>query len=248
MKLVTCLIFSIFLFFQTSCDTESHSGKKNPKPRMKDGVAKSFYKGGKLHSEIVYKDGKKTGKAIEYYKNGGKSLEIDYKNGIKHGNVKRFFENGQLSELILYVDGKKNGVQKKWRENGKLVTEAPYMNDLPCQGLKEYLLDGSIKMNYPSIIITPINKLDTQGLYILRLTLSNKSRNVSYAKGILNSECISDALDPIFFDENTGVGEIRYYLSPGEFKMEEINIIAKVKTLLGNVKIIQKSYNVAIDN
>ncbi len=46
----------------------------------------------------------------------------------------------------------------------------------------------------------------------------------------------------------TGEYQIDYFVAPGHFIMEKINIVCKATTVLGNPYIIEKSYSVAVEN
>jgi antitoxin component YwqK of YwqJK toxin-antitoxin module len=237
----------IFLAFLISC--EEKKSKNSGLVKGKDGVVKQFSKDGKLETEITLKDGKRHGIARNYYRNGKVSLEINYVDNGKDGQSKRFYESGKIYQLTNYKKDKIDGFLKKYRESGQVISEARYENDEPCNGLREYLLNGNLKKKYPIIQITPINRLREEGFYILALKLTERNNSVHYYKGKLSpSGCLHQDLDHIYFNEAKKQGEIKYYLPPGGFLMEEINIIAKVKTSLGNEYITQRSYNLAIDN
>ena len=45
-----------------------------------------------------------------------------------------------------------------------------------------------------------------------------------------------------------GIGVMDFYVSKGSFKMETINIVARIKTSLNNYHIIQREYHLALEN
>jgi hypothetical protein len=244
-------LYIILLTVAVSCipftdnSDEKTTSKKSSK---KDGVNKTFYSNGKLRSEVPIRDGKKNGTARDFYQNGKTHLEIEYVNSVKHGITRMYYENGNLYQESPYENGKINGVQKKFREDGRLMAEVPYRNGEICMGLKEYLTDGSLKKNYPTIVVTPIDNILKEDRYTLRLTMSDKSKNVVFYQGNLSDNCLMDGLERVYETPVKGVSEIIYYLMPGQFLMEQINIIAKVKTPLGNEYVTQRKYNVAIEH
>jgi hypothetical protein len=234
-----------------SCVFESGDKKETNKKNkiVQDGLVKDYFSNGKLRAEINYKKGKRHGKAKQYYKDGKLFQEIDYANDLKHGIARKYYENGKLFQETPYDSGQIHGIQKKYHTNGNLVAEIPYDYDNPCMGLKEYGTDGSPRKSYPTIIVTPVDNILRDGKYILKISMSNHTKNVEYYKGTLLSRgCLSNFMGNIFESEEKGVGEIVYPLPSGSFIMEEINIVAKVKTLQGNYYITQKRYNVAVDN
>lgn len=245
------ILFAIILAVANACvfDTTKKEEDSGSKKSKKEGVAVSKYPNGKIRSEITMKNGKKNGRATDYYESGVKHLEIDYVNNIKHGWARRYYENGKLYQETPYDSGEMHGIQKKYRENGKLSAEIPYRHNLPCMGLKEYVLDGSPKTNYPTIVVTPVDNLWRDGEYILKLSLSDKSRAVEFFEGDLDEGgCLGFNAVPVGKTDPTGVAIISYRLPPGGFVMETINIIAKVQTLQGNYYITQRKYNLAIEN
>lgn len=249
MRRICILLLSVWIV--AGCGDGKKSGqsdKKNAKA-LKDGVSKAYFKDGKKKTEIPIKDGKKHGLAIEYYNNGNKFQEVTYKEGIKEGVARKYFETGQLAQETNYVAGQMHGVQKKYRANGKLSSEAEFYKDEPCVGLKEYLLDGSLKKKYPQIVITPKDRILEEGTYILNLSLTDKVKEVEYFVGELtHGKYIGEAASKIWTTDRYGKADITFHLLPGQFVMEKVNVIAKIKTTLGNYYITQKSMNVAIES
>ena len=77
--------------------------------------------------------------------------------------------------------------------------------------------------------------------------MSDKSKNVEFFKGQLtDGKFWNDQLEPIPISD--GIGMLEYYVSKGSFKMETINIICRAKTSLDNYQILQREYNLALEN
>lgn len=251
--MVKYLIFASIVL--TSCEfiakdkAASGKGASTPSEDKTNGVVKANYPDGSLRAEIPHVEGLKHGMATEYYKTGKIFQTIEYAKGLKHGWAKRYWENGNLYQETPYDSGKIHGEQKKYREDGKLASVAVYEYDNPCVDLKEYLLDGKQKRDYPKIVITPIDNLWRDNEYILRLSVSDKTKSVEFFTGKLtNGRCLGDQASKVWNTDRNGVGEITITLPPGGFMMEELNIIAKVKTRQGNYYITQRKYNLAIQN
>ena len=82
---------------------------------------------------------------------------------------------------------------------------------------------------------------------IVRISLSQKAR-VEYYKGELtDGKYIGDKAEKLY-TERDGTAVIVYNLSPGQFVMEKLNIIAKIKTDLGNYLITERTFRVAAQN
>jgi MORN repeat variant len=241
---VFLIIFSIF-----SCETKQKNPKSTKKSDTTDGVKKYYDKDGKLKTELTILNGKRNGLSKTYYKNGKVSLAMNYKMGLRDGLSKRFYEEGTLYQETDYKNDKIDGVRKKYKESGKLMSEAKFENDFPCIGLQEILANGKLKDDFPSIVITPVDRLKTEGTYTINLSLSNKSRRVKFYIGNLSlSGCLSDKLVSVRTDPQTGIGKVPYTLPPGGFMMDELNFVAEVETLSGNCYITQKKFFVSIEN
>jgi hypothetical protein len=251
---------SVFLFFGLplllsllSCE-DKPSGKKHKKEKVRDGVVKSYYDEAKkmIKAEVTMKNGKQEGSAIQYYKSGRKALEMFYKDGLREGMATRYFENGTVGQQTMYAKDKMHGIQKKFKESGKLLSEAEFYEDKPCKGLKEYLIDGTLKAvkDYPKIVIKPIDRIFMDGMYVLKLSLSEKAKEVEFYTGVLtNQKYIGmDASRVWSLSGNKNEAEIVFTLPPGSLVMEKLNIIAKFKTVNGNYYITEVPYNVAVEN
>lgn len=227
---------------------ESKNEEVNPED-VKDGVAITKLPDGTIYTEIPMKNGKKNGRA-KIYSKGKVRQEVDYVDDVRHGEYRHYYESGVLYKVTPFVNNKEHGIEKRYRKDGLLSAEIPYNNGVLCMGLQEYLLDGSPKTDYPSIVITPVDNMLLNGEYKLIITMSNGSKSVEFFNGKLeDGGCLSaDRKSDIKRGKRPGSGEINYFLYAGDFIMEEINIIAKMKTVQGNYYITKRKYNVAIEN
>jgi hypothetical protein len=242
MKAGVLLLFMISVFF-LGCTKEEQ--KKNVGKLQ--GLHKFYFPDGSLYLEINYKDSLPHGLAKRYFKNGQLLEEAEYRDGIQHGVTKTYFENGNLSSITPYDSGRIHGTKKKYRKDGTPAYQAPYHYDQPCVGLTELFLSGRPVDTYPKIVITPKDDMLRSNMFTLEFTLSNKSRMVEYYKGQLtDGKYIGSSAKEIYV--SNGVGKLFYVIPPGAFEMEQMNIIAKVKTDLGNYYITQAKYNLAIEN
>lgn len=252
-NMLTPLVLLMCVSLLTSCSQEKKKKQKKTtkSESAQEGLVTSLFENGKVRTEINYENGLKQGVAKEYYNEGTIFQEINYNKGIKEGQAKRYYENGKLYQQTDYRGGKMHGKQLKFRDNGKPASVASFSQDEPCLGLVEYTLDGAVKKKYPSIVITPIDKMLTDNKYTLRISMSDNARSAEYYLGKLEANgCFGDKVKRLWPSSSTqkGIVEVDYYLPRGAFIMESINIIAKVKTPLGNYYISQRTYNVAAEN
>jgi antitoxin component YwqK of YwqJK toxin-antitoxin module len=214
-----------------------------------DGLKKYFYADGKtLYMEVPYENGVPHGSSKQYFKDGQLFEQMTYVKGVKHGLTLKYYEDGKLSQETPYDSGRVHGIQKKYRKDGGLAYEAPYHYDKPCVGLKEYYTSGREVNKYPAIVIREENRILNDNRFSLHISLSENITRVEFFKGKLtNEKYVGNEVESIWA-EKPGVARLDYFLPPGSFVMEEINIIARYKTELGNYKILQKKYNLAQEN
>lgn len=242
----------LFLMFFVSCTSEK---SKDESPEYvtvnPDGskTIKSFYKSKKVKSVVTFKDSVRNGIARSYDEAGNLLLEVNYVNDKREGEAKRFYTGGAVFQVTEYKNDVMNGKQQKFRGNGSPISEARYENDHPCLGLTEYLENGNRRTKYPQMVIKEIDRIAASGQYTLELSMKPAVKKVKYYTGKLTpSGCLSDTNDGVLMDESRRVGLIRYRLLPGEFIMQELNIVAVAETLNGNSYVCQKTFNVAIRN
>lgn len=222
------------------------STEKETKSAVKNGIIK-VYRDDKqrLHKELSYKNGKLDGLSRIYHPNGKLYLETEWANDKRHGLTKQYFQSGILYSETYYDSGKITGILKKYHKDGKLKAEVPYNNGIECAGLKEYILNGDPRPYYPSIVITPENKILSEGYYYLHLSVSERVKTVTFYKGYLKDNCLHSNLEKVS-PSTRDKAKWSYALSQGQFVMETVNFIAKIETIAGNTLVVQKSFNVAI--
>jgi len=147
------LIFNLFTFC-VSAQIKSfylHEGDTInivDKDSLKQGVWRTFYSGGKLKSETVYKNNKKQGLEISWYNSGcikqetffnngqldgpvtfyshncKKELTESYKNGVKEGLETAYYSNGRIKSEGNFKKGNLDGVYKVYNKNGEFSFES----------------------------------------------------------------------------------------------------------------------------
>lgn len=238
--------FIILFFFLLACDDLPKEGSKK---KIKDGVVKQYYASKVVKNEIEYKDGKRHGTAKNYYKDGTLHQQIEYTNGKKNGDAITYYENGKVFQITPYENNLMHGIRKKYRPNGQLMAEVPYNYDRPCKGLKEYLLDGSLKKQYPKLIVDPVDNLLKDGSYILRVKSSDGTSKIKfYVNTKLGANGCLEGGEPSTSQNESGVFEVKFNLPENAFIMEELHFVAEITTTLGNPYITYTKHNLAIEN
>jgi MORN repeat variant len=249
-RIATVLITGLVL---NSCNLKFETKElKDTANTKKDSirVEVSKHPNGKIKAEVPYKGKLKDGLGKMYDKDGNITLELPYVAGKREGQSKKYYEGGkQVYQTTEYKADKFHGWQVKYRDTGEVMSEARYEDDFACTGLKEYYTDNTLKKEYPKLVITPIDKIQSQGVYSLLISMSEKVRKVKYYTGNLSaSGCLNDDLYAILQDEQAKTGKLVYNIPAGAFLMEEVNIIAALETIHGNTYITQRKHNLAIQN
>lgn len=246
------LILSIFLSGCFMPARENQSQVEPPTPRkgndVENGVYKKYRDDGKLFSEIPMKNGKRNGLAKDYYPDGTLHHEIEYVNGLKHGAARTYYENGQLYMHSTYSAGKLDGVQKKYRDNGLLMAEIPYKMGQPGIGLKEYLRDGKEKTNFAKLIIEPVDKIQSENIYELKLYFDKRGKKAPdfYIGELTDGQYLPN--EPGIIPRQGHSALLELELPPSTYINHEFNIISVFYTRLGNPYVVQRSYKVDIRN
>ena len=221
---------------------------KDKDGRIIEGEYKKYNAKGKLAAVMHFKDKVLHGPATKYYADG-KTVrsELNYEQGQLQGIQKRYYESGKLYKEEMFVNGKRHGLTKKYRESGMLMTEAMYKNGFAGTDLKEYLTNGKLKKKYPKIIVKEEDRLTLNGTYTVKVYLSDKSKKVKYYLGKLDEgKFLHDKLEQQH-NVNQGILTYTFHLRPGEFLMQELDIVARVPTRLNNTFVTTRKYRLGIE-
>jgi hypothetical protein len=235
------ILFRIVIFILCAACTSQESFDAE-----KVSIVKSYRPDGRLYATVAYVNNKPHGTGLQYHPNQKLYIEAEYSNGFKHGVAKQYYQSGVLYSETPFTQGKIDGIVKKYHKDGKLKAEIPYKNDFECIGLKEYILTGEPRPHYPEIIITPENRLLSGAGYLLHIALSERVQQASFFMGDLTDGCLNETLtDVLRTGKDTGVIEIM--VKPGESVKANINIIARIETIAGNVLVTQQDHALAIN-
>jgi hypothetical protein len=243
---ISRIVFVCFALFVTSCQPQADKGKLKSEEVNPDGsvLRRTFKPNGKLFAEIHKKDGKKNGVTKNFYDNGKVQVETNFVNDKKEGDSKFYYEDGKICQHVIYKNDVKNGIEKHYYKNGKLACEIPYLDGEVQPGLKEYSSEGVLIRNSPTIVVTPINKMVTENKYILRLSLSNQSHAVSFAR-IYSGE---EKKSKLAIQAQNGIGDLTFVVSPGKGYREQVILEASFETAYGNPYVTRTTYNLSIVN
>lgn len=106
-----------------------NTGELKSETPLKDGIAYTYFKSGKISSMANIKNGKLHGKAVEFYDTGEEKYTGTFINGKTEGLVHEYYKNGNIKSICMYKNDKKEGVEKEYKEDGKtLIKETNYKN------------------------------------------------------------------------------------------------------------------------
>ncbi|GEM_PF-293338 len=111
-----------------------------------NGIIKSYYPNGKVHTQESYVDDVKDGAFYTYYENGNLAEEKNFSSGVLNGWIRTFYESGLLREEVYIENGIRNGVDKLYYGNGALAQVRSYKNGK---------LIKIIKLDYDSTYVAP---------------------------------------------------------------------------------------------
>jgi len=216
--------------------------------KLRHGISRNYRTDGTLESEINYVQNQKHGLAKNYYADG-KTVknEINYLNGSREGEAKWYYPSGKLYRMTPYSNNRINGIRLTYYENGKIQAELPYNNSQPGMGLKEYMQDGKLKDFRGMIQIREEDRVSLDNSYTLLLSISDGTRDVEFYTGKLTAATFWNEKLTAVPTEN-GIGKIKVFVPKGTFKMETLNLVARIKTSLGHTRILQQEYHLAVEN
>jgi hypothetical protein len=243
MKANLILVVSILLSV-LSCTSKQENVKLKELEVYPDGsvLQRKFTKQGILFAEILRKNGKKNGVSRNFYEDGKIKIETNFIENSKEGESKLYYPEGGVCQLNVFKNDVLNGVTKYFYKNGSLSCEIPYLNGEAEPGLKEYSKEGKVISESPEIIVTPIDKTTSSNKYILRLSLSNKSQNVSFARVYFEKK----KKTKVEIRTKNGVGELSFNISPDVAYRENVIVEASYKTKYGNPYVARSTYTLLI--
>jgi len=246
--LLSAFVMFAFIGLLNSCDTP---GSKRligldpdnlPAKGIEDGEQTVYSKSGKVESIVEVKDGKANGRVRKYYEDGKLRMDAIYKDGRKNGKCIYYYANGSAFSESIYADGYKDGEEKKYYEDGKLLAIQTYKKNKVQPGLKEYNKNGKAIKHDVSILVKEIDRSALEGVYRLVISLSDDSYRASY---YVITPDKPESRQILKASGRSGVME--FYVSQGSFLMKKLLFEAECKTSKGNILILQKKYNLAID-
>jgi len=249
---LSIFVFSSCQFFAPETQTNT-SGGKNPDGTVVKKTNFNNDPSAPVQWEVTYKlmdDGPalKHGLAKRYYKTGKLAETFTYVNNKKEGIRTTYHGNGKVYKEQMYKNNLLDGICKRYDRDGNLVAEYPYKGGLPGVGLVEYTNLG-VKRDAPVLSIKKQDNLRTKGNYIITCSLTgenaNRVKSVEFYHGqLIEGKYYHKNLTPLRPISDTK-GQLTINVPRGSSLNKTLNFVAVAKTHDGLLYILQKK--VALD-
>lgn len=206
-----------------------------------------YHPNGKISNLQFYKNNQKHGCWKDFNKDGVLIQEINFKNGLFDGvSVKYSYRTNRVLYRVNYKEGTKEGYEEKFYPNGKPQSKVSYYNGWQCQGLQEWNENGTPIKHEMKISVTEKNEVNLNNTlkYIITLSDPNPSDYV-YRVYDPKDSCVSNTA---LLEKQNNVHVLEFYVGKGGFVMENVTIVAKRKTLMGNTFMKLKTFNAAANH
>lgn len=175
---------------------------------VKEGMTRTFYKGGVIEQEIPYVADKKNGEARWYYPDSKLFRVTPYVNDTIHGSQIQYYKSGRIKARLDYIDGKR----------------------LP--GLEEYNMSGEKVTSYPGIRYHVNDRYAERGLYKIFIEMDDMAENVKFYRGdLVNGLVDLDSLKPLLQTATTGYLDLQ---KTPNHSADSVVVVAAYLTGFGN--------------
>jgi hypothetical protein len=185
------------------------------------------------------------GTRVTYYRDGKTvSSRLNFNHGLKQGPSVKYYKNGQIFEYASFENGERHGPHRRYYKSGELLAEYAYDQGHALPGLKEYEPDGTLVSNYPKVEFREIDHLASRNRMDLEINCSQKGGKMKYF--LLTEE--NGERNRVYLITENGTATMHFYVSPGESLNKDIDILAEIPTDLGNILVLELSYQLHVKN
>lgn len=175
---------------------------------IREGMTRTFYKGGQLEQEIPYSGDRKNGEAKWYYPDGKLFRVTPYVNDTIHGDQVQYYKNGGVKARLRYADGKR------------------------FPGLEEYMMNGEKVTGYPEVRYRVNDRYAERGLYKIFIVFTDMAENVKFYRGDYVGGLVDiDSMTLLLQTATTGYLDLQK--KPGNHA-DSVVVIASYLTQFGN--------------
>ena len=237
MKQLTLLTASIIILVASACTggTGREGGARNREGNVADtgytGV-KNYIRDNIKLKEVYYKNGVKEGITRTFYKGGALEQEIPYSADKKNGEARWFYPDGKLFRVTPYVNDTIHGDQVQYYKSGRVKARLSYIDGKRLPGLEEFMMDGRKVTDYPGLRYRVNDRYVDRGGYKVFIEFTDMAENAKFYRGdYVNGLVDIDSLELLMQTATTGYLDLQK--TPGH-KADSAVVIASYLTQFGN--------------
>ncbi len=237
MKQLLSILSIITLVFAVSCN-QGKSGNSADSMRGSNVPDTGFtgtqrYKqGDNIHRTVEFKNGLKDGITRTFYKGGALEQEITYVNDKKDGPSKWYYPDGKLFRVTPYENDTINGDQIQYYKNDRKRAIISYNNGKRVPSVIEYEKDGTKITDYPNVTFRVTDNYNEKGVYKIFIEMSDLSENNLYYRGdFVNGLVDLDSLEQLKQNATTGYLDLK---KAEGVSSDSVTVIAGYLTSSGN--------------
>lgn len=193
---------------------------------------KKFTSGEYIVMEVTFKNGVRDGLMKSFYKGGQVRQTYWYENGLKEDSVRWYYLEGQLFRTSPYKHDTIDGIQKQFYRTGKVKAKIGYSKGLRTQYIEEFTPEGRLVKDYPGLVVNIRDEYSSKGLYHIGLELTDKSPKVKFYRGDFSDGRFDTTKYKIIKTvEGKGMLDLKKTGTP---KAEYVGVFAEILTPFGN--------------
>ena len=236
MKQLTALIFAAIIIAATACGggtgREDKAGRAGHVPDTGYTGVKNYIRDDIKVKESTFKNGIREGMTRTFYKGGALEQEIPYSCDKKNGEAKWYYPDGKLFRTTPYLNDTIHGEQIQYYKSGRVKARLGYTDGKRMPGIEEYTMDGVKVTDYPDIRFRVNDRYAERGLYKIFIEMTDMAENVKYYRGdYVNGLVDLDSLVPLLQTATTGYLDLQK--TPGH-QADSVVAVASYLTPFGN--------------
>lgn len=237
MKQLTLLTAVIIMILASACGGgagQEGTGRKKGGHVADTGYTgvKNFIKDDIKVREVSYKNGIREGITRTFYKGGALEQEIPYAGDKKNGEAKWYYPDGKLFRVTPYVNDTIHGDQVQYYKNGRVKARLSYTNGKRHPGIEEFMMSGEKFTGYPELRYRVNDRYEERGMYKFFIEFTDMAENVKFYRGdYVNGLVDMDSLKLLLQTATTGYLDLQK--TPGH-KADSVVVIASYLTQFGN--------------
>ncbi len=237
MKLLSALAVAIIMLASSSCgggsgQEGSTRKKEGHVPDTGYTGVKNYIRDNIKLKEVYYQNGIREGMTRTFYKGGALEQEIPYSGDKKNGDSKWYYPDGKLFRVTPYVNDTISGEQIQYYKSGRVKAVLRYTDGKRQPGIEEYMMSGEKVTNYPEIRYRVNDRYEERGLYKIFIEFSDMAENGKFYRGdLVNGLVDIDSLTLLLQTATTGYLDMQK--TPGH-SADSVVVIASYLTQFGN--------------